>query len=50
VRSTSNLLNIHTRYLHDSLGAMLNTSARISEILAKTAIEAAGKLQQRQSA
>ena len=50
VRSTTDLLNIQTRYLHDSLGAVLNTSARISEISAETAAEAAGKLQQRQSA
>jgi hypothetical protein len=50
VRSTTDLLNIQTRYLHDSLGAVLNTSARISEISAETAAEAAGKLQQRHSA
>jgi hypothetical protein len=50
VRSTGDLLNIQTRYLHDSLGAVLNTSARISEISAKTATEAASKLQRRQSA
>ena len=50
VRSATDLLNIQTRYLHDSLGAVLNTSARISEISAETAAEAAGKLQQRQSA
>ena len=50
VRTTTDLLNIQTRYLHDSLGAVLNTSARISEISAETAAEAAGKLQQRQSA
>jgi hypothetical protein len=50
VRNATDLLNIQTRYLHDSLGAVLNTSARISEISAKTATEAAGKLQQCQSA
>ena len=50
VRSTTDLLNIQTSYLHDSLGAALNTSARISEISAETAAEAAGKLQQHQSA
>jgi hypothetical protein len=50
VRSTADLLNSQTRYLHDSLGAVLTTSARISEISAKTATEAAGKLQQRRSA
>ena len=50
VRSTTDLLNIHSRYLHDSLGAVLSTSARISEISAKTATEATGRLQQRRSA
>jgi hypothetical protein len=50
VRNATDLLNVQTRYLHDSLGAVLNTSARISEISAETAAEAAGKLQQRQSA
>jgi hypothetical protein len=50
VRNTTDLLNIHSRYLHDSLGAVLSTSARISEISAKAATEAAGKLQQHRSA
>jgi hypothetical protein len=50
VRSTTDLLNIQTGYFHDSLGAVLSTSARISEISAKTATEAASKLQQRKSA
>jgi hypothetical protein len=50
VRNATDLLNIQTRYLHDSLGAVLNTSARISQISAKTAGAAAGKLQQRRSA
>jgi hypothetical protein len=50
VRSATDLLNIQTGYLHDSLGAMLSTSARISEISAKTATDAVGKLQQRRSA
>jgi hypothetical protein len=50
VRSTTDLLDIQARYLHDSLGALLNASARISQISAQTANEAAGKLQQRRSA
>jgi hypothetical protein len=50
VRNATDLLNIQTRYLHDSLGAVLNTSARISQISAKTAGAAAGTLQQRRSA
>jgi hypothetical protein len=50
VRSATDLLNIQTGYLHDSLGAMLSISARISEISAKTATDAVSKLQQRRSA
>jgi len=50
VRSTTDLLNIQTSYLHDSLSAALNTSAKISEISASTAAEAAGKLEQHRSA
>jgi hypothetical protein len=50
VRSTTDLLNIQTSYLHDSLSAALNTSAKISEISARTAAEAAGKLEQHRSA
>jgi hypothetical protein len=50
VRSTTDLLNIQTSYLQDSLSAALNTSAKISEISARTAAEAAGKLEQHRSA
>jgi hypothetical protein len=50
VRSTTDLLNIQTSYLHDSLSAALNISAKISEISARTAAEAAGKLEQHRSA
>jgi hypothetical protein len=50
VRSPNDLLNIQSRYLQDSLNAMLTTSAKISQITADTANEAAGKLNQRKSA
>jgi len=50
VRNANDLLNIQSRYLHDSLNAFLSTSAKISQISADVANEAADKLNQRRSA